>query len=447
MRGASRPPPLGWTHSAQFEASQPQHGKMADMSSSPKAADRPYDLILFGATSFVGRYIAEYLLGKSEESFTWALAGRNAEKATALRNELAHKWPTASKVDIVVADAADAASLRNLAEQTHVVCTTVGPYAKYGEALVGACIKAGTHYCDLTGEVQFIRRMMDRHHEAAERKGVRIVHACGFDSIPSDIGTYFLQKEAQRLHGRPCDRVTLYVKSARGGMSGGTLASGMNLVEESRDREVRRWLADPYSLNPAASRSGQDGKDALAPRFDHELKAWTLPFFMGPVNKRVVRRSHALAGKPYGENFQYDEWMRTGKGVMAQLVAWGMAGGIGAFFGAASVPILRKTMEKIILPAPGEGPSRDKVESGHFAIELIGRFDDDANRVVRVRFRGNKDPGYGATAVMFAEAALCLALDQDKLSSSGGILTPAYAMGEALTERLQKTDCIQIAIA
>ena len=417
------------------------------MSSATQADSRPYDLVLFGATSFVGRYIAEYLLGKTNENFKWALAGRNPGKLAALQRELSEKWPGARDVDTLVADAADAAALQKMASQTKVVCTTVGPYAKYGEPLVEACIAAGTHYCDLTGEVQFMRRMMDRHHEAAKQKGVQIVHACGFDSIPSDIGTWVLQKEAQQKWGRFCDRVTLYVKSGQGGMSGGTLASGMNLVQESRDPEVRRWLADPYSLNPAESRSGRETKDALAPRFDPELKAWALPFFMGPVNKRVVRRSHALAQKPYGEDFRYDEWMRTGKGMLARLASWAIAGGTGLFFGAASVPPLRIAMEKFLLPAPGEGPTRDKVESGYFAIELIGRFDDDDKRAIRVRFRGNRDPGYGATAVMFAEAGLCLALDQDRLKSPGGVLTPAFAMGELLAERLRNTECIEIEIA
>lgn len=416
------------------------------MSNSLPPDSRPYDLVLFGATSFVGRHIAEYLLDQAKGPFTWAMAGRSAAKLDNLRQELALKWPAAASVPLVVADSSNVPSLLEMAGQTRVVCTTVGPYAKYGEALVAACLEASTHYCDLTGEIQFIRRMVDRHHEAAEAKGVRLVHACGFDSIPSDLGTWFLQREAQRRHGHPCNRVALYVKSARGGLSGGTIASGLHLVDESRDVEVRRWMADPYALNPAAMRTGQDAPDSIVPRFEPELGAWVLPFFMGPINKRVVRRTHALLGKPYGEDFRYEEWMRTGRGLLGRTAAWGIAGATALFFSAARLSSLRRFMEKTFLPSPGDGPSRDQVETGHFLVELVGHFADEDVTPMRVQFRGHKDPGYGATAVMFAESALCLSLDAAKLKSPGGVLTPAYAMGEVLLDRLQKTDCIQVTL-
>lgn len=402
---------------------------------------KPYDLVLWGATSFVGRLVAEYLVRRGPRELRWALGGRDRARLEAVRAELVRSSPQAAELDLLVGDSFDRASLDAITSRAAVVCTTVGPYAKYGSELVASCVANGADYCDLTGEVQWIRRMIDAHDDEARRRGVRIVCCCGFDSIPSDLGTLVLQDAARARHGRPCDLVSLYVKKASGGFSGGTVASMLNLVEEARDREVRRVLAEPYALNPPGEREGPDPRDEVGVTYDGDIEAWTGPFLMAPVNTRVVRRSNALLGYPYGRGFRYRERMRVGPGLRGRLGALAFVAGLGAFLGAVSVPPLRRLLEKTLLPAPGEGPSPERIERGFFVIELVGHFDDDQGPPpVRVTVRGRRDPGYGATAAMLSEAALCLALDKDRLTSPGGVLTPASAMGEALVERLNASD-------
>lgn len=384
---------------------------------------REYDLVVFGATGFTGQLVARYLAGVGQER--WALAGRSREKLERVRDGLSGVKP-----DILLADAGDAAALMDVASRSKVVVTTVGPYAKYGELLVAACAGAGTHYCDLTGEVQWMRRMIDLYDEQARESGARIVHTCGFDSIPSDLGTFLLQ---QQFGDRPAEEVRLYVMHASGGFSGGTVASMVNLFEESSDRAVRRVVADPYALNPAGVRVGSDGYDSFVPRYDDRIGGWTGPFLMASVNTRVVRRTHALLGSAWGASFSYDEAMYVGKGVKGRLAAFGLTAVMGAMVAGMSAGPVRRLAQKTVLPAPGEGPTQEQIERGGFLIRLVGRRGAVTHEV---EVRASKDPGYGATAIMLSESARCLAYDD--LTSPGGVLTPAFAMGDSLLARLNE---------
>lgn len=393
--------------------------------------EREFDLVVWGATGFTGRLVAEYLLGRygAGSDLRWALGGRSPAKLDALRAALG-----AEAIPVVVGDSDDEASLASLAERTSVVCTTVGPYAKYGSKLVAACAGRGTHYCDLTGEVQWMRRMIDAHQKEAEASGARIVHTCGFDSIPSDVGTFFLQREMRALHGKPASHVKYRVEAFRGGFSGGTAASLLNMLEEGgRDPGVRRILADPYALAPAGEPRGPDGPDPAAPFYDRDFEQWAGPFLMAGINTRVVRRTNALLGHPWGRDFRYDEATLTGPGPTGWLKAAGLAAGLGAGLGLGAIGPLRRTLARF-LPAPGEGPSAEMREKGFFELALFGRL-RSGGPVLRARVRGDRDPGYGSTAKMLGESAVCLA--RDALATGGGFWTPASCMGEPLLARLR----------
>lgn len=399
--------------------------------------DRAYDLVIYGATGFTGRLVAEYLAGKRPEGLRWAIAGRSKSKLEGVRTHLAQIHPDMDQLPLVVADSSDRASLEAMVGDAKVICTTVGPYAKYGSELVAACAAAGTHYCDLTGEVQWVRRMIDAHHEAAKASGARIVTCCGFDSIPSDIGTWMMVQESVKRFGAPPSKVTLYVAGMRGGASGGTVASLANVgVEAVEDPAVRELLLDPYCLVPerAGDPPGLSEHDLRLPRWDRDAGRWIGPFIMATVNARIVRRSNALLGDAYGRDFDYSEVIRFGKGPMGAAMAFGLAAGTGAMLGAMLLPPLRKLMERTLFPAPGEGPSREAMHQGFFKLELLARV-PGSPELLRGRVVGNRDPGYGATSIMLAESALCLA--QDDLTSPGGLLTPASAMGDALLDRLR----------
>jgi short subunit dehydrogenase-like uncharacterized protein len=400
-----------------------------------------HDIVLWGATGFTGRLVAEYLTGKSAaEPVRLALAGRNLPKLEALRDRLAATEPTAAQLPLIVADSHDRASLDAMVRDTSVVCTTVGPYALHGRDLVAACVEAGTDYCDLTGEVQFIRAMIDEHHAAAERSGARIVHCCGFDSIPSDLGTLMLQQAAIERHGSPLDRITFVAGASRGGFSGGTAASLVNVVAEaSADREIRRILTDPYALNPEGERHGPDGADLAGPRFDRKLGRWTGPFVMASINTRVVRRSNAILEWPYGRDFRYAEVMGFPPGLKGRVAATTVAGGLGAFVAAVAWSPTRSALRKLILPDPGEGPDRAAREAGFFKISLHGWSSGSDGQPVEMvaHVEGNNDPGYGETAKMIGESALCLVLDGDAIETRGGVLTPASCMGLPLVDRLR----------
>jgi short subunit dehydrogenase-like uncharacterized protein len=422
--------------------------KSSKKSASSKATDgaREYDVVVWGATGFTGRLVAEYLAERyGDGQLRWAMGGRDHHKLEAVRAEVAQRAPAAAKVDLLVADSHDRPSLDALAAKTRVVCTTVGPYAQYGSELVAACVANGTDYCDLTGEVHWIREMLDAHHVRARDNGVRVVHCCGVDAIPSDLGTLLVQQTAQERTGAPCDRVALHVLSFSGGASGGTVASMLGVARQARNPEVRRILGHPYALNPADERHGPDKGEVMGLQYDRDVRAWTGPFLMASVNTRVVRRSHALLGFPWGRDFRYSERMRTGRGPGGLLKGVRLLAGLGAFGLGLTVPPARWLLQKTVLPAPGQGPSREKLDNGHFTMQLLG-YQDGTRRTVEVRVHGSRDPGYGATAVMLGEAAVCLALQRAELGTAGGVLTPATAMGMPLIERLNRTGVVSLAV-
>ncbi len=395
--------------------------------------NREFDIVVWGATGFTGCLVAEYLCKRYGVGgdLRWCIAGRNEDKLQTLRQTLGD---AAASLEILVADSADAASMRDLAERTSVVLTTVGPYALYGSELVAACVEAGTHYCDLAGEVQWIRKMIDLHHERAQQTGARIVHCCGFDSVPMDIGVWFLQEQARQLHGEYCQSITMLVKATKGAASGGTIASMLNIIKESReDRATARILVHPYSLNPEGERDGPDQRDQQKVIYNEAAQCWTAPFVMAAVNTKVVRRSHALAGYPYGRDFRYSEAVATGAGMSGWLKGTGMTAGLAGLVLGGSFAATRSMLEKFVLPKPGEGPDSELRESGFFNLMQIGELPDGG--LIRTRITGDQDPGYGSTSKMLSECAVCLS--KDELDSSGGILTPAAAMARPLLERLR----------
>jgi len=400
---------------------------------SPRPA---FDLIVFGATSFVGRILCRHLLERQGAAggMRWALAGRSQPRLAALREELG---TGAAALPILLADASEAATLRAMCERTRAVVSTVGPYALHGEPLVEACAAAGTDYADLTGEVQWIRRMIERHETAARASGARIVHCCGFDSIPSDLGVHFLQREATRRFGEPCERVKMRVKSVRGGISGGTAASMLNLVAEAtKHPSLLAELANPYSLCPRGGPKRPRQPEVRVARYDGDFRAWVAPFLMGAINTRIVHRTNALAGDAYGASFRYDEAMITGRGVTGGLAAGALTAGMGGFALAGALPPSRWALQRFVLPAPGEGPSERAQANGMFDLRFHGR--TSSGRTLRVKVTGDRDPGYGSTAKMLGEAAALLATGLPRGTPAGGFWTPATAFGDALVERLRE---------
>jgi short subunit dehydrogenase-like uncharacterized protein len=392
------------------------------------------DVVAFGATSFVGRILCRYLMEEfgTHGELKWAAAGRSKAKLEELRDSLGAK---ASTLPLLVADAADDASLRKLCASTRVVVSTVGPYALYGEPLVRACAESGTDYCDLTGEVQWIRRMVQRYEATARKTGARIVHCCGFDSIPSDMGVYFLQRQAMSRFGAPCTRVKMRVKAMRGGASGGTVASMMNLVKEAAaDPALRKELADPYSLCPAGGAPKVRQPEVRSPEFDADFGAWVAPFVMGAINTRIVHRTNALSRQAYGADFVYDEAMLMGPGLGGALAAGAVVAGLAGFMLAGAIGPLREALQRFVLPKPGEGPSPEAQRKGFFDLRFVGTTAD--GRQMRTKVTGDGDPGYGSTRKMLGQAAACLALDVDKAATPGGFWTPATVFGDRLIKRL-----------
>jgi short subunit dehydrogenase-like uncharacterized protein len=389
---------------------------------------RDLDLVLWGATGYTGQLVAEYLSASpSAAGLRWAIAGRDRAKLDAVHRGLR------GNVEVLIGDAGDPASLDRIAARTKVVCSTVGPYAKYGSFLVAACVRAGTSYCDLTGEVPWVRRMIDEHHDDARKSGARIVHCCGFDSIPSDLGVWMLHK-AMRDRGARLARVDAYFGEASGRFSGGTVASLLGVIDEARkDPAMRKVLGDPYSLDPRPRVGGPDKGDAKGVGYEPRLKKWTAPFVMAAINTRIVRRSNAVLDYPYGRDFRYTEQMTMGGGIKGAVAATGLTAALGGFLAASQIGPLRKKIEQK-LPKPGEGPTQEQRERGYFKVRLLAEAEGGAPHLLG-RVEDQRDPGYGSTCVMLSESALCLA--RDPLTSSGGVLTPASAMGDALLTRLR----------
>jgi short subunit dehydrogenase-like uncharacterized protein len=402
-------------------------------------SDRTFDIVVYGATGFVGRWIAEYIVER-HPGLKWAIAGRSQSKLDALNTHLAAEFPAqieaCGPIPTVLADSSDPESLASMAVSTRVVLSTVGPYAKYGAPLVAACVKQRTHYCDLTGEPQFVKRMIDAHHADAVENDVRIVHCCGFDSVPSDMGTFALQQAAIERHGQPASRVDMVLKVGKGGFSGGTFASLLNVMEEIDDPYVRRAVTDPYSLAPGG---GPDTGELERARYDDVLGGWTGPFFMAAINERIVRRSNWLLDHRYGTGFAYQESMWTGRGAKGRIAASAIAGGFGLGKGALVFAPVRALAKKG-MPAPGEGPSDDDVRNGFFVSELHGDVD---GQTLRVTVKGERDPGYGATAAMITEAALTLANDD---LGPPGVSTPAAALGLPYLDRLNASPLMSVTV-
>ncbi|HEY7050812.1 MAG TPA: trans-acting enoyl reductase family protein [Mycobacterium sp.] len=402
------------------------------------AGNREFDIVLYGATGFVGKLTAEYL-ARAGDGARIALAGRSADRLRAVRDTLG---AAAADWSLVEADASAPPTLTAMAERTRVVVTTVGPYAKYGLPLVEACAGAGTDYADLTGEPQFMRTTIDLFHKQAIDTGARIVHACGFDSIPSDLSVYALYRQAAEDGTGELTDTTFVVRDTRAGLSGGTYASMTELMRDaSNDREVRRLLADPYSLSPDRSAEPDLGAEPDLPwRRGRDIAPelaglWTAGFVMAPSNTRVVRRSNALLDWAYGRRFRYSEAMSLGGSVVAPVASAALTGAVNATFGLGSrfFRLLPDRLVQRILPKPGTGPSEKARERGYYKVETYTTTTSGARYVAAMAQRG--DPGYKATSVLLAESGLALALDRDQLSDLRGVLTPAAAMGDALLAR------------
>jgi short subunit dehydrogenase-like uncharacterized protein len=403
---------------------------------------REFDIVIYGASGFVGKLTAEYLASVSHRSggkARIALAGRSVGKLEAVRATLAESardWP------ILTVDADRPSTLDEMAARTQVVITTVGPYSRYGLPLVAACAKAGTDYADLTGEAMFVRQSIDDYHKQAVDTGARIVHACGFDSVPSDMSVYELFRRArQDGAGELCD--TNYVlRSFSGGVSGGTVASMIEVFRASSgDPDTRRLLADPYTLaqdrgaepelGPQPDLPWRRGRE-IAPELDG---VWAAGFVMAMYNTRIVRRSNALLDYAYGHRFRYAEYMGVGPSPMAGAAAAATTAAIAgtAALGGRFFRLLPRRLVERVAPKPGTGPSEEVRERGYYRVETYTTTSTGARYVATMSQSG--DPGYKATSVMLGECGLALALDRDKLPELHGVLTPAAAMGDALLER------------
>jgi len=395
-----------------------------------------FDLIVFGATSFVGEILCQYLIEQYgiDGDVKWAAAGRSQSKLEKLRSSLGSK---AEKLTLLTAEASDEASLKSLCEQSKVIISTVGPYALYGEPLVKMCVDTGTDYCDLTGEVQWVKRMVTRYQGKAQETGARIVHCCGFDSIPSDMGVYHLQQQAQKQFGEPCTKIRMRVKALRGAASGGTIASMINITKEAAaSKALRKELANPYSICPVDHGFSVRQANVTKPEFDSESGQWAGPFIMAGINTRVVHRSNALSGNAYGNNFRYDESMLMGKGNKGLFSAGSFVLGLGCFLVGAAIKPSRWVMENYMLPKPGEGPSPSAQAKGFYDLRFYG--ETEKGQKIKTKVTGDRDPGYGSTSKMLAQTGLSLAFDISKEEKRGGFWTTATVFDQRFIKRLEQ---------
>ena len=405
----------------------------------PVTATREFDIVLYGATGFVGRLTAEYLARTGGQARI-ALAGRSTDRLLAIRETLGE---SAQSWQVLTADASSPKTLDAMAAQTQVVVTTVGPYTKYGLPLVAACAAAGTDYADLTGEPPFVRDSIDLYHKQAQDTGARIVHACGFDSIPSDLTVYALYRRALEDGAGELVGTDFVVRAMSGGLSGGTIASGVEVLDAvSRDRDVRRQFADPYTLSPDRGAEPELGAQPdLRRRRGRQIAPeltglWTAGFMMAPANTRIVRRSNALQDWAYGRRFKYSEHMNVGSSAVAPVASAviNTVGNATTALGSRYFRLLPRRLVDRVLPKPGTGPNEAARERGFYKAETYTTTTSGARYIATMAQRG--DPGYKATAVLLGESGLSLALDRDALSELRGVLTPAAAMGDALLARL-----------
>ena len=377
--------------------------------------ERELDIVVYGATGYTGRLVAEYLnqqYGVGGE-VNWAMAGRSQQKLEQVRDEMG----IPASVPLVVADAADPASVDAMVQRAKVVLTTVGPYQLYGSDLVRACAAAGTDYVDLCGEPAWMHEMIEAHADAAKASGARIVFSCGFDSIPFDLGVYFLQQHAADAGQAPFNRIRGRVRAMQGTFSGGTLASfKATMAAAGKNPELVQVLMNPFAL--CEGFTGPEQPPGMAPIYEDDLQSWSAPFIMATINTKNIHRSNRLLGHPYGEDFVYDEMMLTGPGEQGEAVAKAVA----EDKSMANDPT-----------QPGEGPTKEERDNGFYDVMFVGANDGGYTAVAGVK--GDKDPGYGSTSKMIAESAVCLVKQPD--AASGGIFTPAAALGSPLIERLE----------
>ena len=393
-------------------------------------AKKAFDVVVWGATSFTGKWVAKHIFDHYQGSdLRWCMAGRNQTKLDEIS---AFIGDHDKSVPHLIADSHDFDSLTNMVGQTASIITTVGPYAFYGSELVRACVETGTHYVDLSGEVPWMRKMIDQYQEAAVASGARIVHSCGFDSIPSDMGTYYMQQQSQQTFGQPLQKLQYALVKSKGGMSGGTAHSMLNILKSAvEDKSIRKVLTNPYSLNPDPSIRGADRYDQNKVIYDKHMRKWTAPFLMAGINTRIVRRSNALMDNAYGDDFSYTETMVTGAGPQGYMTAKGISAAIKSM-AVLSLNSLGRGILNKILPEQGEGPVVDPENPGFYVIQFNG-LTANGDRLTG-KLVGDGDPGYGSTSKMLAEAGISLAVD--KLDTKGGFWTPASAMGDALLARL-----------
>lgn len=378
--------------------------------------DRELGIIVYGATGYTGKLIAEYMNAQYGVGGTlsWAIAGRSMDKLEAVRDELG----LPAQLPLVVADASDPASMKSLAERAQVVLTTVGPYQLYGNELVAACAAAGTDYVDLCGEPTWMKAMIAEHAAAAEASGARIVFSCGFDSIPFDLGVLFLQQAAADTLGSAVPRIRGRVRAMSGSWSGGTLASfKATMAAAAKDPELVTSLINPFALTPGFT--GVEQPDGMRPMYDETIGSWVAPFVMATINTKNIHRSNQLLGHSYGEDFAYDEMLITGPGDQGEAAANAVANDRSM----ATDPM-----------QPGEGPTKEQRENGFYDLLFIGESTDGQS--IRASVKGDMDPGYGSTSKMIAESAVCLLENPE--AAGGGIWTPASALGSLLIDRLQR---------
>lgn len=392
-----------------------------------------FDIVVFGATSFVGEIVCRYMRDTYPNGeVNWAMAARSETKLNKLQSELGLE-----QIPHLLADADDQASIDTLATRAAVIISTVGPYALYGEPMIKACAESGTDYVDLTGEPHWIHAMLEKYETIAQDSGARIVHCCGFDSIPSDLGVHFLQQNAKQSLGSVCTQVRTRVKSMKGGASGGTVASILNVVKEAtKNAKLRKLLANPYAICPQEHGFKAYQENLSYAKYEPETDSWIAPFIMASINTRVVHRSNALLNNEYGDRFLYDEAMMTGKSVKGSFMGWTVTAMLSGLMVGAAIPPTRWLLENTILPKPGEGPSKEEQLNGFWDYRLFGTTPD--NQKITVKVTGDRDPGYGSTAKMLSEAAISLAEDEAVQAKSGGFWTPATAFGDVLIERLQR---------
>ena len=389
---------------------------------------KKFDIIIWGATSFTGKLVTEYIFKKYGSSkIKWAIAGRNLKKLEKIRYQVADE-----NIPIFIADSFDEESISEFVKKTKVVCSTVGPYSLYGTKLVKLCVENNTNYCDITGEAHWIRSLIDCFHEEAKSKKIKIINSCGFDSIPSDMGVYFIQNEIKKFNNNYAKSIKMRVAGIRGGISGGTYSSINNLLKEAyRDKSIFKVLNNPYGLNPKDKMEGLDKKDLRKIIFDKESNSWIYPFIMAGINTKIVRRSNALSNFIYGKDFRYEEAMIAGKGIS------GFWKAILAVFPLAMIGLnpnsfLKKIVDSF-MPKPGEGPGIEKRKNGFYNLRFYITLND--NRTAFAKVIGDSDPGYGSTSKMLAESAICLAFDN--LSDNYGVITPSSGMGDKLLNRLK----------